>query len=214
MNTKFHNKQLFGSTFLQTASTRKQKAKEKRSRQSDVMFDMENMDIVFGTYSRYHSDEELEGNVEIDSRSNEPRQDMFRNCEELLNTENTSENGVALDTTRLISTEISQPVTRKSDELKRDSNTQITESINSAIHGTILPSLQNSLSSQNRRFGTNVDSRSSKLSRNTRDRKHQNACENTQNPTSINSNHHPRSRDSSLISLDYRDDHDSRPDLD
>ena len=93
-------------------STRKQNVKEKRSRQSDVMSDIENMDVMSGTYSRNHSDEEL---------------DVIRS---LLNTENRSENGVTIDTTRLISTEISQQVTRKLDELKIDLNTQNTESIN------------------------------------------------------------------------------------
>ena len=33
-------------------STRKQKAKEKRSRQSDVMSDIENLDVMLGAYSR------------------------------------------------------------------------------------------------------------------------------------------------------------------
>ena len=128
------------------------------------------------------------------AQANGPRQDMVRTCEDfrtLLYTENRRENEVAIDTTRFISTEISQQVTRKLDELKKDLHIQITESINSAIHETILPSLQNSFSSQNRRFRTNVDSRSSRLSRNTDVRKHEDAWEITQNPTSMNSNHHP-----------------------
>ena len=65
---------------------------------------------------------------------------MFRNCEDfrlLLNFESRSENGVAIDTTKPISTEISQQVTMKLDELKRDLNTQIKESITSAIHETL-----------------------------------------------------------------------------
>ena len=94
---------------------------------------------------------------------------MVPNCEDymsLLNTESRSEIGIATDATRLISTKISQ-VTRKLDELKRDLNTQITESINSATHQFVLPTLHSSLSGQNSRFGTNVDSRSSRVSRNT-----------------------------------------------
>ena len=57
-------------------------------------------------------------------------------------------------------------------------------------------------------FGTNVDSRPSRLSRNTGGKKHQNAWRNIQNPTSIKSNNHPRSRDGSLSSLDCGDDRD------
>ena len=94
-------------------STRKQKAKEKLSRQLDVMSDIENMDVMLGTYSRISSDEELDETVEVDSRSNGPRKDMVRNCEDfstLLHTESRSENGVAFDTTMLISTEISQEI--------------------------------------------------------------------------------------------------------
>ena len=46
-------------------TTRKQKAKEKRSRQSDVMSDIENMDVILGSFpeevfDRQESIEELE----------------------------------------------------------------------------------------------------------------------------------------------------------
>ena len=70
---------------------------------------------------------------------------MARICEDfrsLLNTENRIENEATFDISRFISTEISQQVSRKLDGLKRDLNTQTTESINSAIQETILPSLQ------------------------------------------------------------------------
>ena len=40
-------------------STRKQKAKEKRSRQSDVMSDLENIDVMLGVYPGNHSDDEI-----------------------------------------------------------------------------------------------------------------------------------------------------------
>ena len=62
-------------------STRKQKAKEKRSRQSDAMSDMENMKVMLGTYSRNRSDEEIDENVEIESRSNGLKQETVRTSE-------------------------------------------------------------------------------------------------------------------------------------
>ena len=192
-------------------STREEKAKEKRSRQSDVMSDLEKMNVMLGNYPGNRSDEDLNENIEIDSRSNGTRTDVARNCEDfrsLLNTEDGIENEVTVDTSRFISTEILQQVSRKLDELKRDLNTQITESINSAIQKTILPSLQNSLSGPNSGLGTNVDARSSRLSRNTEDKKHQSAWGNTQNPIQTNSHNHPHSRGNSLSSLDCRDDHD------
>ena len=99
---------------------------------------------------------------------------------------------------------------RKIDELKRNLDTQITESINSAIHDSILPSIQNSFSGQNSGLGTNVDSRSSRLSRNTEGKKHQSVWENTKCRAQSNSNNHPQSKDCSLSSLDCRDDHDRR----
>ena len=66
----------------------------------------------------------------MDSRSNGIRTDMATNCWDfisLLNNEDRIENEVTIDTSRFISTEISQQVSRKLDELKRDLNTQITE---------------------------------------------------------------------------------------
>ena len=192
-------------------STRKQKAREKRSRQSDVMSDLENMNVMLGNYPENQSDVDLNENVEVDSRSNGTRTDMIRNCEDfrtLLTSEDRNRCETTMETNRLISEEISYQMNRKTDELKRNLDTQITESINSAIHDSILPSIQNSFSGQNSGLGTNVDSKSSRLSRNTEGKKHQSAWENIQNRVQSNLNNHPRSRDSSISSLDCRDDHD------
>ena len=52
-------------TPLAMPSTRKQKAKEKRSRQSDVMSDLKNMSVMLGKYPKNRSDEELNENIEI-----------------------------------------------------------------------------------------------------------------------------------------------------
>ena len=84
---------------------------------------------------------------------------IVQKCEyfrSLLNTECRNKNEVTDDTSRLNSSEVTNQVTRKQIELKRDLNMQIMESINSAIHGTIHPSLQSSLSGQISMFGTNV----------------------------------------------------------
>ena len=63
-------------------STRKQKAREKRSRQSDVTSDLENMNVMLGNYQKNQSDVDLNENVEMDLRSNGTRTDMVRNCED------------------------------------------------------------------------------------------------------------------------------------
>ena len=192
-------------------STRKQKAKEKRARQSDVLSDLENMNVMLGNYPENQSDVDLDENVEVDSRSNGTRTDMVRNCEDfrtLLTSEDRNRCEMTMETNRLISEEISYQMNRKIDELKRNLDTQITESINSAIHDSILPSIQNSLSGQNSGLGANVDSRSSSLSRNTEGKKQQSVWENTKCRVQSNSNNHPQSRDCSLSSLECRDDHD------
>ena len=192
-------------------STRKQKAREKRSRQSDVMSDLENMKVMLGNYQENQSDIDLNENVEMDSRSNGTRTDMVRNCEDfrtLLTSEGRNRYEIPTETNRLITEEITNQMNRKIDELKRNLDTQITESINSAIHDSILPSIQNSLSGQNSGLGTNVDSRSSRLSRNAEGKKHQSAWGDTHCRIHSNSNNHPHSRDDSLSSLDCRDDHD------
>ena len=52
-------------------STRKQKAKEKRSRQSDVMSDIENLDVMLESYQRDNSEiQDRTSENEIDSESN------------------------------------------------------------------------------------------------------------------------------------------------
>ena len=58
-------------------STRKQKAREKWSRHSDFLSDMENVDIMLGSYSR--DDEENNGSeneVNLESRSSRPQQNF------------------------------------------------------------------------------------------------------------------------------------------
>ena len=52
-------------------STRKQKAKEKRSRQSDVMSDIENLDVMLGSFQRDNSEMlDRTSENEIDSELN------------------------------------------------------------------------------------------------------------------------------------------------
>ena len=60
-------------------STRKQKAREKRSRQSDVMSDIENLDVMLGSYQRENSESrnEIEENT-LDQRSDR-REELVRN---------------------------------------------------------------------------------------------------------------------------------------
>ena len=128
-------------------STRKQKAKEKRSRQSDVMSDIQNLDMMLGNY--INSD--IRGQDTVDQLEIEPessrRQQRFgqeeSNYRNLLNT-NLSENSeITAETSRAISSEISSQMSRKLEEMKSDLNSHILEAINSAIDEKILPSIEN-----------------------------------------------------------------------
>ena len=54
-------------------STRKQKAKERRSRQLDIMSDVENVDVMLGNYSTINQDDDRsETEITLDSESSRP----------------------------------------------------------------------------------------------------------------------------------------------
>ena len=57
-------------------STKKQKAREKRSRQSDVMSDIENLDVMLGNYQESFQvrDEDL-SNTDFDLESRRPQRE-------------------------------------------------------------------------------------------------------------------------------------------
>ena len=128
-------------------STRRQKAKEKRSRQSDIMSDIENLDVMLGNYSNSEiRDQNTVDQIEIDPETSR-RQPGFSheesNYRSLLNT-NLSENSeITVETSRAISSEISSQMSRKLEEMKSDLNSHIMEVINSAIDEKILPSIEN-----------------------------------------------------------------------
>ena len=55
-------------------STRKQKAKEKRSRQSELLSDIENLDVMLGSYQRDNSemqDGTSENGIDLESNRRE-----------------------------------------------------------------------------------------------------------------------------------------------
>ena len=59
-------------------STRKQKAKERRSRQLDVMSDVENVDVMLGSYSRNdEGKDQRENDLNLDSDSSRPQRNSM-----------------------------------------------------------------------------------------------------------------------------------------
>ena len=108
-------------------STRKQKAKERRSRQMDWISDVENVVIMLGSYSR--DDEENNGSeneVKLDSGSSRPQQNsnVLEDFRSLLNTNSRENSEVTVETTKLISKEISNQIPRKLNEIKSSLNFQ------------------------------------------------------------------------------------------
>ena len=147
-------------------STRKQRAKERRSRQLDIMSDTENLDVMLGSYPRNELGNDSDRNVEIDLGSDRTREDPLQNSEDfrsLLNS-NSNENSLSTaETMRLVNSEI----TKKIDELRRELNSQLVDVINSAITEKVLPDIRNLVSNQNPVFREEVDQRSSGLNRTT-----------------------------------------------
>ena len=145
-------------------STRKQKAKEKRSRQSDVMSDIENLDVMLGNYQEDDQvrDEDI-CNTDFDLESRRPQREtnsISGNFRSILNT-NVSENSeITVETSRAINSEISSQMSRKLDEMRSDLNSHILNAIDSAIEEKVIPSIRNALESQNLAKNTNMDLRS------------------------------------------------------
>ena len=145
-------------------STRKQKAKEKRSRQSDVMSDIENLDVMLGNYANSDiRDRDIVDQIEIDPESSRRQQGIGQeesNYRSLLNT-NLSENSeITVKTSRAISSEISSQMSRKLEEMKSDLNSHILEVINSAIDEKILPSIENIIANKRETKNAKWDLRS------------------------------------------------------
>ena len=145
-------------------STRKQKAKEKRSRHSDAMSDIENLDVMLGNYTNSENrDQEAIDQIEIDPESGRRQQDLDQNesnYRSLLNTNLSEKSEITVETSRMISSEISSQMSRKIEEIKSDLNSHILEVINSAIEETILPSIENEITSNREAKNTKWDLRS------------------------------------------------------
>ena len=93
-------------------STRKQRAKERRSRQVDLMSYAENLDIMLVSYSRNELESNsIDRNDDIYHGSDRTRQDVAQNSEDfrsLLNT-NSGENSESTGgTMRLVNSEVSK----------------------------------------------------------------------------------------------------------
>ena len=148
-------------------STRKQKAKERRSRQSDLMSDIENLDVMLGSYQR--DDCEIpngndEGESDPRSIGREESSNQNKNDYRSYLNANPSENScLTVETSRTISSEISAQMSRKFEEMQSSLNSQILDVINTAIETRVLPSIKNAVSRQNSAKNANLDLQSDGL---------------------------------------------------
>ena len=125
------------------SSTRKQKAKKKRSRQSNVLSDIENLDVMLGSYQRDNSEiQDRTSENEIDLESNRREYSSYQNennYRSYLNTNLSEKSCLTVETGRAISSEISSQMSRKFEELQSSLNSQILDVINTAIDTRVLP---------------------------------------------------------------------------
>ena len=118
-------------------STRKEKAKEKRFRQSAVMSNIENLDNMLGSYQRSNSGVREGNSVNgMDSRLSRQKRELNQNdCEfsYYLNTDLSENSGLTVETSRVINTEVSSQMSRKLEEMTADLNTRILDANDAAI---------------------------------------------------------------------------------
>ena len=125
------------------------------------MSDVENVDIMLGGYSRCDEENNISENEgSLDSGSSRPQQSsnvIGEDFRSLLNTNIRENSETTIETTRLISEEISNQMSRKFNEVKTNLSSQVQEAISAAIANTVLPAIQNTLETQGRLDFTMVD---------------------------------------------------------
>ena len=114
-----------------------------------MLSDVENVDIMLGSYSREDDENNVsENEVNLDSGSSRPQQSsnvIGKDFRSLLNTNSRENSEITIEITRLINEEISNKMSRKFNEIKNSLDFQIQNAISSAITEKILPSIQHTL---------------------------------------------------------------------
>ena len=129
------------------------------------MSDVDNDDIMLGSYSRDDDrNEQSESELNLDSGSVRPQQSsnlIGEDFRSLLNTNSWENSEMTIETTMMISKEISDQMSRKLNESRKSLSYQIHGVITSAITNIVVPSIQNTLCKQGRVIYTGVDPGSS-----------------------------------------------------
>ena len=149
-------------------STRKQKAKERRSRQLDIISDVKNVDIMLENYSRNEEgNHQSENEQTLNSEYSRPQRNSNVTDDFWSQLTNSKENSeITIETTRLIIEEFSNQMSRRPNEIETSFYSQIQNAITTAIAEIVLPSTLNTLDMQGRgnftvgSIGLHVDPRS------------------------------------------------------
>ena len=127
----------------------------------DMMFDVKNVDIMLGSYSRDDErNDHSENELNRDSGSSRPQQSsnlVGEDFRSLLNTNSRENSEVTIETTRMIREEISNQMSRKLSDIKSSLNSQIQDANTTAIVEKVIPSIQSTLDMQGRTNFTVVD---------------------------------------------------------
>ena len=128
------------------------------------------------SYSRYELESNsIHGNDEIDHGSDRTRQDVAQNSEDfrsLQNSNSREKSESTGETMRLVNSEVSKQM----DELRKDLNSQIIDTINSVIGEKVFPDIRNIMTSQNPLFWDEVDHRYGRLNKTTEEEYTGSAC--------------------------------------
>ena len=117
------------------------------------MSDVENVDIMLGSYSREDERNQGESEFNLDSGSTRPQQSsnlVGKDFKSLLKMNSRYNSEMTNKTTRLIIEEISKQLSRKLNVIKSSLNSQIQDAITTAITERVLPSIQNTLDTHGR----------------------------------------------------------------
>ena len=168
---------------------------------------------MLGNYSK--SNEEYEQNdseVNVDTGSNRLHQNSNLIGEDIrshLNTNSRENSEIDIETTRMISEEITNQMSRGLSEIRTSLNFHIQDAFSTAINETVLPSIQSTLEAQGRDNFTTMDRGSSGPHRSSEVRNPQKPWENCPKMGLLSKPQRFASRENSVDSNSNDQDHDS-----
>ena len=131
-------------------STRKQKAKARKSRELDVLSDYGNMDIMLGDGNSNSIERELDSLINVPDRPQDfqsfPNREISSQENEIGDIDNRNEpvrEGRLIESINVLSGEMNARMSREMETMMELMHTQISRAINSAISERIIPELQN-----------------------------------------------------------------------